>query len=229
MKNAPTTHTEIAFILDRSGSMESIRDATIAGFNDFLRDQQSAAGQTRLTLVLFDDWIETQFVSFPIAEAIALSRDTFVPRGTTSLLDAIGETVNTLGERLAAMPEDQRPDHVCVAILTDGEENSSGRFTWKDISECISHQTQKYDWEFLFLGAGPDAIATAAKLSIQRENTACYVADSAGQQAASAAISSKISAKRRMKSGYASLQEIEEANRPLEEILRDEDRKRRPQ
>lgn len=229
MNNAPAMLTEIAFILDRSGSMESVRDAALAGFNEFLRDQQAAPGHNRLTLVLFDDWIETHFVSLPIAEVVSLTRETFVPRGTTSLLDAIGETIDSLGARLAAMSEDQRPGHVTVAILTDGEENSSQRFTWKDISTRISHQTRKYQWEFLFLGAGPDAIATASKLSIHSSNSAQYLADATGQQAASASISRKINAHRSVKSGHATLQELEEAARPMSEILREEDEKRRPE
>ncbi len=219
--------TEIAFILDRSGSMESVRDAAISGFNDFLRDQQAAPGHNRLTLVLFDDWIETHFTSLPVSEVVALDRSTFVPRGSTSLLDAIGETVDTLGTRLAALPEDQRPGHVVIAILTDGQENSSQRFTWKDISARISHQTGKYDWEFLFLGAGPDAIATAGKLHISAANSAQYLADAAGQQAATASISKKIGITRAMKSGRATLEEIQESSRPLHDILREEDQKRR--
>ena len=219
--------TEIAFILDRSGSMQSMRAAAISSFNDFLQEQQADPGINRLTLVLFDDWIETHFSSIPVSEVIALTDETFVPRGSTALLDAIGETVDILGQRLAAMPEADRPNHVVVAIMTDGEENASERFKWSDISARIHHQTEKYGWEFLFLGAGADAIATAGKLNIQAANSAQYTADSDGHRAASSSLSRKIASSRRLKSGDATLEEQQEAIRPMSDILQEEDQKRR--
>ena len=221
--------TEIAFILDRSGSMETVRDAAIDGFNDFLRDQQSAPGNVRLTLVLFDHEIIAVHNAIPIAELLPLSLDTFVPRGSTALLDAIGHTIDGLGQRFASTPAEQLPGHVIVAILTDGEENSSCRYTWSDIATRISHQTDKYQWDFLFLGAGVDAIATAAKMNIGANNSSLYSADAVGQRAASASLSRKIQSSRIVKSGKASPEQIEEAARPLQDILREEDHKRRDQ
>lgn len=219
--------TEIAFILDRSGSMESVRQAAIDGFNEFLRDQQAAPGTVRLTLILFDNEILTIHDAVPIAEILPLDHDTFVPRGSTALLDAIGDTIDRLGKRFANSSADQKPGHVAVAILTDGEENSSRRFTWQDIAARISHQTEKYQWDFLFLGAGVDAIATAAKMSIAAHNSAQYSADATGQYAASASLSRKVRYSRAVKSGHATPEQIEEAARPLQDILREEDGKRR--
>ncbi len=219
--------TELAFILDRSGSMESIRTAAIAGFNAFLRDQQAATGQTRLSLVFFDTDIETRLDSIPVAEAVSLDHDSYVPRGSTALLDAIGDTIDRLGQRLAALPEADRPDHVSIAILTDGEENSSTRFTWADVAKRIKHQTEKYAWEFLFLGAGEDAIATAARMHIHAANASQFCADGPGQVAAMASFSRKIDTSRAMKSGLATAAQIEEAARPLQDIVREEDHKRR--
>ena len=155
--------TEIAFILDRSASMKPVRQAAIRGFNEFLHHRQAAPGHTRLTLVLFDDWIETHYHSIPICEALPLTQKTFVPGGSCSLLDAIGDTMEVLGQRFAALPVAHRPDQVIIAILTEGQENSSQRFTLEQVAANISHQTQKYQWEFLFLSAGLDAIATATQ------------------------------------------------------------------
>jgi hypothetical protein len=219
--------TELAFILDRSSSMESIRSAAIAGFNAFLRDQQAAPGQTRLSLVFFDTEIESRLESIPVAEAVSLDHESYVPRGCTALLDAIGDTIDRLGQRLAALPEADRPDHVSIAILTDGEENSSTRFTWADVAKRIKHQTEKYAWEFLFLGASEDAIATAAKMNIQAANSSQFCADDAGQQAAMSSVSRKITSSRQMKSGHATREQIEEAAKPLQDIVREEDYKRR--
>ena len=154
-------HTEIAFILDRSGSMASMVEPAIAGFNSLLSEQQTLPGSARFSLVLFDDHYEVPVASMPIAEVQPLNTNTYQPRGSTALLDAIGRTIDELGARLANAPEAERPGQVLVAILTDGEENASRQFTWKDISDRIRHQTDVYQWRFLFLGANQDAIATA--------------------------------------------------------------------
>ncbi len=220
--------TEIAFILDRSSSMESIRSAAIDGFNQYLRDQQAAPGQNQLSLVFFDTEIEHRYESLPAAEILPLSMDTYVPRGCTALLDAIGETIDRLGKKLSALPAAERPDHVSIAILTDGEENSSTRFTWKDIAKRIKHQTEKYQWDFLFLGASEDAIATAAKMNIQAHNSSAFTADAAGQQAAMATFSRKDLALRAKKSGLATPEQLHDAEAPMSQILREEDQKRRP-
>ena len=172
--------TEIAFILDRSGSMAPVTEAAITGFNEFLRDQQKTEGQARLTLVLFDNEYLVPLDCIPVQEAVTLNTRTYVPRGSTALLDAIGTTIDRLGARISTMPEPDRPGQVIVAILTDGYENSSEKFTWKDISNKILEQTNTYKWQFLFLGANQDAIATAANLSIAAANASSYVADEIG-------------------------------------------------
>lgn len=218
---------ETAFILDRSGSMAGIRTAAIESYNTFLRDQQAAPGQNRLSLVFFDTEVESRHDSIPVAEAVPLNLETYVPNGFTALLDAIGDTIDRLGNRLASLPEANRPDHVSIAILTDGEENSSTRFKWADIAKRIKHQTEKYAWEFLFLGASGDSIATAARININPTNTSRFVADEVGQQAAMASFSRKITSSRMMKSGHASAQDIEDAAKPMDQILREEDTKRR--
>jgi len=219
--------TELAFILDRSSSMESIRSAAIDGFNTFLRDQQAAPGSNRFSLVFFDTEIETRIDSIPVAEAVSLDLESYVPSGCTALLDAIGDTIDRLGKRFASLPADMRPDHVTIAILTDGEENSSRRFTWQDVAKRIKHQTQKYAWEFLFLGASEDTIATASKLQIHPDNASRFLADADGQQAAMASFSRKVQSSRQVKSGHATAEQIEEAARPLHSIVREEDEKRR--
>jgi Mg-chelatase subunit ChlD len=219
--------SELAFILDRSGSMESIRQAAIDGFNTFLRDQQAAPGHNRFSLVFFNSRIETRLDSIPVAEAVPLDLDAYVPGGGTALLDAIGHTIDRLGQRFAALPEADRPDHVTLAILTDGEENSSSSYTWLDVSKRIQHQTETYSWEFLFLGAGQDAIATAAKMHIHPANASSFVADTAGQEAAMASFSRKSIGTRARKSGYATPEQLADADAPLQNILHEEDQKRR--
>lgn len=219
--------TELAFILDRSSSMETIRQAAIDGFNTFLRDQQAAPGNNRFSLVFFDTDIETRLDSIPVAEAVPLDVETYVPRGCTALLDAIGDTIDRLGRRFDSLPPADRPEHVTLAILTDGEENSSTRYSWHDVAKRIKHQTEIYSWEFLFLGASEDSIATAAKMNIQAANASCYQADAAGQEAAMASFSRKSISTRAKKFGHATPEQLADADASLQEIVREEDRKRR--
>ena len=215
-------YTEIAFILDRSGSMESCRAAAIEGFNRFLADQQQIEGLGKLTLVQFDDEYLVPVASLPVQEILPLTTETYVPRNSTALLDAVGRTIDELGERLAVLPEDSRPAQVIVAILTDGLENASTRFTWQDIAGRIRHQTDQYKWSFLFLGANQDAIATAAMISITSHDAATYAADQAGSRAAYRTLSRKACAVRRVSAGTASVEELSDAAAPMSEILAEE-------
>ena len=220
-------YTEIAFILDRSGSMESCREAAMNGFNLFLHKQQQTEGLAKLTLVLFDDEYLVPINALPVAEVIALNHDTYLPRGSTALLDAIGRTIDDLGARLAAMPEKDRPGQVIVTILTDGLENSSQTYTWQQIARAIKQQTEQYRWTFLFLGANQDAIATAAQMNIAAANAATYVADGAGLHASSSSLTRKVRGLRRMMAGVASMEEARDAAAPLSDLVREEDEKER--
>jgi hypothetical protein len=220
-------YTEIAFVLDRSGSMESCKEAAIEGFNRFLLEQQKVEGLAKLTLVLFDDEYLVPFQSLPVQEIVPLNSDTFVPRNTTALLDAIGQTIDELGQSLSQLPEKDRPAQVIVAILTDGLENASRRYSWNDIGDRIKLQSSTYKWTFLFLGANQDAIATAAQLSISAANAATYVADAAGSRASHVAFSRKASALRRKSMGRATAEDVMDIAAPMSQIVAEEDRKER--
>lgn len=163
MPNDNTTH--IAFLLDRSGSMQSIKDDVIGGFNALVADQRETPGDCTLTLVQFDsqDPQETVFSTLPIAEVPELTGETFQPRGGTPLLDAMGRLITETGERIASTPEHQHPGKVIFVVLTDGLENASRTYTRERIFEMIKHQREVYSWEFIFLGADQDAIAEGGK------------------------------------------------------------------
>jgi hypothetical protein len=222
-------YTEIAFVLDRSGSMESCVDAAIEGFNRFLSDQQQTNGLARLTLVLFDDEYLVPVRSIPVAEVLPLTRETYVPRNMTALLDAIGRTIDELGQGLSSMPPADRPGQVIVAIFTDGLENASQKFSWKDVATRIKHQTEAYKWTFLFLGANQDAIATAAQINIAAANAATYVADAAGSRASHRTLSRKVRSMRAMSMDAASVKERRDAEKPMSALLEEEERKERGQ
>lgn len=175
--------TDISIVLDRSGSMESIRNDTIGGFNTFLKTQQEAPGEANLTLVQFDDRYEVVHNGIRVQDVPELTALTFVPRGYTALLDAIGRTITDTGTRLSALSEDQRPSKVIFVILTDGEENASKEFTRDKINEMIKHQTEAYNWDFVFLGANQDAIQVGTSIGIMAANSLSYAANKAGTDA----------------------------------------------
>lgn len=197
-------HTEIAYILDRSGSMGPLAETAISSFNSFLKEQQNEPGEVTFSLILFDDEYLLHADAMPIREVVELDANSYVPRATTALLDAIGRTIDNTGKRLAAMREKDRPGKVVVAIFTDGLENASSDYTEKEISKSIKHQQEKYNWEFLFLGANQDAIATAGRMNIRAQDSSNVLYSSTGVISSSSGISRKMSAIRKMQSGIRS-------------------------
>ncbi len=160
--------TSITFLLDRSGSMKSILDDTLGGFNayvDGLRDAPDAL----FSLLTFDsNSVDKVFTHMPVKEVPALTKKTYVPGASTPLIDAVVKTIRAI-ERSVTDPADK----VVMAILTDGEENSSREFTWDDLTALIKEKTAA-GWQFVFLGAGIDAYEQGARMGIDRGATMSY-------------------------------------------------------
>lgn len=169
MTNPELTHIE--FVLDRSGSMHSIRADVEGGFDAFISDQRTHPGECTVSLAQFDNEYETVFTAVDVHEVAALN---LVPRGSTAMLDAIGRSISDLGSRLAALPEARRPGTVIFAIMTDGMENSSSEFTYPAVKELITRQEQKYSWQFLYLGADQDAIEVGAAIGVRADRSLTY-------------------------------------------------------
>lgn len=163
--------TDIMLVVDRSGSMEAIRQDAMGGVNRFILDQAEKPGEAVLTLVQFDTEYEFVHRAKPIK---GVPEYVLTPRGGTALLDAVGRAINETGERLAAMPEANRPGLVVFVVMTDGEENSSREFRKSQIKEKISHQQDKYGWQFVFLGANQDAFAEAGAMGMQAQAAANF-------------------------------------------------------
>lgn len=167
--------THIAVLIDRSGSMSSVKDETISGFNHFVKEQREAGDNASLTLVQFDSGgIDTLQEMTPIKAVPDLNSDTYQPRGMTPLLDALGKTIESTGRQLAAIPEDNRPDKVVFVVITDGQENASHQFTKARIAEMIGLQEGTYKWNFVYLGANQDAFAEAKGMQMNAANAATF-------------------------------------------------------
>lgn len=177
---------DVTVVLDRSGSMATVQEDTIGGFNTFVDTQKNGVGKCLITLVQFDDVDPNEVVmeGVDVNQSKPLTKETYIPRGGTPLLDAIGRTIVATGIRLSKMADADRPSKVVFVILTDGHENSSKEYTAAKIKEMIKHQQDAYQWQFVFLGANQDAIAAGGNIGINANNSMTYAANSAGTRAA---------------------------------------------
>ncbi|NLX00318.1 MAG: VWA domain-containing protein [Actinomycetales bacterium] len=186
--------THLYFLLDRSGSMQSIREDTVGGFDAFIAEQRNQPGECRVTLAQFDDRYEVVYADRPVQEVPSLDLQ---PRGMTALLDAIGRLITDAGASLAALPEDERPGTVIVGIMTDGLENASKEWTHPAIKALIEQQTKTYSWEFLYLGADQDAIEVGTALGVPAARSMTYTrASSRAAMASTSAVVGRMRAAR---------------------------------
>lgn len=177
--------TDITVLLDRSGSMITIQDDTIGGYNAFIDGQKRGPGRRSISLFQFDNELDAVYVGRDASDVPPLTKETFQPRASTALLQAVCEVIDATGARLHAMPESERPAHVIFAIVTDGYENASPRhYTNQLMSYKIAHQRSRYGWEFVYIGANQDAIAVAARMGIDRGKALSYAANSIGTRSA---------------------------------------------
>ncbi len=140
-----------------------------------------------------------------------MTEATFQPRGSTALFDATGRTINSVGQRLAGVPEEERPDKVLFVIMTDGFENASHEFNASKISEMINHQRNVYNWEFMFIGANQDAVLSAKEIGIPAAAALTYAANAEGTQIAYSMMATKVASYRR--SNNAESLQFNEADR----------------
>lgn len=167
-------YTHIVLIIDRSGSMDSIKEDAQGGINSFIKEQKALPGRATLTLVQFD--------GLDAYEVIHLRKDlrevepnyVLKPRDMTPLFDAVGRGINSEGEWLAGLAEEKRPGLVSFTIATDSGNNSSTEFTQERIAEMVKHQESKYGWSFNYIGANQDAVLVAQQMGMQAGKAATY-------------------------------------------------------
>lgn len=175
-------HTEIIFVIDKSGSMSHLAGDTIGGFNGFIESQKTLDGKATLTTVLFDSAWKIIHDGVDIREVKPLTTSDYSAGGMTAMLDAIGEVINRVQDRHDELGT-EKPDNVLFVITTDGEENSSRTFTKSQIEKMIKHQTNGHGWKFMFLGANMDAVKEAESIGISRNYSVNYDYTSKGVSA----------------------------------------------
>lgn len=161
---ADQNYTEIVIIMDRSGSMEPIKKDMEGGLDRFFSEQKAEPGRCSVTLVQFDHEYQVVYQNKPLADVPPANLE---PRGMTALLDAMGRTIKTVGERLAKTPECDRPGKVIVLVITDGDENASQEFKDRErIKAMVKEQSEKYSWLFVYLGANQDSFSAASGVGV---------------------------------------------------------------
>jgi len=177
--------TLVTLLLDRSGSMEKVREDTIGAVNSYVRKLRESDGDIRFSLVLFDSdfsgnmELKKVSVGKKVSKMKELTGEDFEPRGGTPLIDAACATIRAVAESVKGR-EDTR---IVIALQTDGDENHSRENSWQDLKALIS-QKEKFGWEFLFMGCGIDAYRQGAQMGISRSKTLSYGADSIATKAA---------------------------------------------
>ena len=184
--------TELVFILDRSGSMSGLEGDTIGGFNAMIKKQQKETDAALVSTVLFNQRSEVLHDRIALADVKPLTEEDYQVGGTTALLDAVGNAVKHIKNVHKYARDEDRPAKTIFIITTDGLENSSREFSYKDVKRLIEQQ-KELGWEFVFLGANIDAAEVADSIGIDRRRAVNYHSDRVGTQKVYGAMSNFVS------------------------------------
>lgn len=173
--------TELVFVVDRSGSMSGLESDTIGGFNATLKAHKEAEGEAVVSTVLFDHETKVLHDRIPIENVSPMTEKDYKVRGCTALLDAVGGAIRHISNTHKYLPEEYKPEHTIFVITTDGLENASTEYTYKQVKHLITEK-EEAGWDFLFLGANIDAAAEASKIGIPVARAATFIADKLGSK-----------------------------------------------
>lgn len=172
-------YTDLTILLDRSGSMSSVKADMEGGFNDFMESQKKLPGELRVSLYQFDTEYERVYASLDVKEVPKLHLH---PRGMTALYDALGRAIDDTGDRLRRMAEKDRPGKVMFMVITDGCENASKERTSEQVKKLVERQEKEWAWTFVYLGANVDAFAAGASIGVAHTHAANYSPTAGGIQ-----------------------------------------------
>lgn len=172
--------TELVFVIDKSGSMAGLENDTIGGFNAMIEKQRREDGECFVSTVLFSSESEVLHDRKKPEDIKPLTYNDYCVGGCTALIDALGGAIRHIGNiHKYARPEDV-PEKTLFVITTDGYENASHKYTADEVRKMIARQKERYGWEFLFIGANIDAVATASRYGIDEDRAVNYNADAKG-------------------------------------------------
>lgn len=184
-KKERTTH--VYFVLDRSGSMATMANDVIGGFNSFITEQAAEGNDAIMTLIQFDsgDAHEVLASATPMSEVPKFTPQTFCPRGSTPLYDAMGHAIadaTIRGEQLASLKQDA--EEIIFITFTDGEENASSEYTHEKLFELIKQRETENKWTFVYMGANQDSYLASGRVGFSAANVQDFAADGDGAKMA---------------------------------------------
>jgi hypothetical protein len=201
--------TLIVAVIDASGSMKDIKAGVIDGFNEFMNAQKEVPGEVIFSMIQFDSgWDSTTWGSHVdnlrykeiydfrnLKEVASLTNENYQPNGGTPLIAAMDMAIDSIGAKLTAIPEKDRPSKVVFVTITDGKENSSdkNKYSKTQLAHKTKHQQEKYNWKFIYLGANQDSFSEAGGIGFMAKATANYVYNYAGTKNAIMTASASIS------------------------------------
>jgi uncharacterized protein YegL len=142
----------VCFVLDESGSMYSSTSDVKGGFNSVIEEQKAQAkGGCIISLFKFNDKVNQVYLGKDVNDIDGNNLE-YQTGGCTAMNDGIGTAIDSVGKWLADMDESERPEKNLVVIMTDGYENASHEYSLSEVRERIKHQTEKYDWSFVYMG-----------------------------------------------------------------------------
>lgn len=173
--------TEVVFIMDKSGSMNSIKDDAIGSYNSFIEKQKDFKDETIVSVAMFNDKYDMLYNGVTIDEA-RITKDNYSPRGCTALLDALGKTITDVKSRYDSDIKAGKgiPKKTIVVVMTDGYENASREYNLDTVKKLISECEKENNWEFVFLGANIDTFSTCKGLGINPGKSINFDATSLG-------------------------------------------------
>ena len=163
----------VSFLLDETGSMKSIKEDTIGGFNEYVDTLKEDGDNIAFSLVSFNsNGTKSRYVAEPIEALAPLTNENYRPAAMTPLIDASVKIIKATAKAVKKRKDDPL---VLVVIQTDGYENCSRKHTAADLAALVREKTEA-GWEFVFLGAGLDAFNAArrAGVRIDRKKTVPY-------------------------------------------------------
>jgi uncharacterized protein YegL len=172
--------------------MSGLEKDTMGGFNSIIKKQRKGKGEVLVTTVLFDDRYTLLHDRCDLCKIKPITGKEYFVEGSTALLDAMGKSINRIKKVEKNKPSGKKADNVLFVIITDGMENASTCYGSSKIKRMVEKQKEK-GWEFLFLGANIDAVATAREYGISKEMATDYHADRLGTKVCYAAVSEAVS------------------------------------
>ncbi len=173
--------TELVFILDRSGSMEHIRRATVANFNELLDAQKAEVhgDEARISVYSFNQALDKVCFRSPLDEARPLTERNYVPNGMTALNDAACAVLNEISGAQKEEIDGGRKIVTVVCIITDGLENASRFYRRADLKRLIAAKKEE-GWNFLFAGANFDVDEEGEELGFDKRERISFEASERG-------------------------------------------------